>query len=287
MMTSSLYYDINNKIWRRYFRNPIDNIKYFYDYIDTNTYKLTFLDEEKLILGYNCKKARITSFADTSIIYYTNELGIDYSPKGSLNGFVLEYHFKSNYVKTEKLAISIIKNPTENYSPPTGYIETTLAKYFSEDKKFYSKENRRPMVKENERAPAFMIADMNGNIFDMEMKRGKVLVFNYWFIGCGGCVYEIPELNKWRNHFNKNKDVEFYAFTGDSRSQLYKFFQKHRFDFNIVPNARHIHHLYGINAFPTTLIIDKKGIVSKIYKGIIGEDEFENIIKEIEKLLAE
>lgn len=273
--------DLKTNTTKRYVRNPIDNIKYVYDVIDTNNYKVSYQNDKKLILGYNCKKAIITTYTDTTIVYYTNELGINYSPRGPINGFVLESHYKSSYSSMDYIAISIEENIKEKYAAPIDYIETSQDSYLTENRKFYCKENQKKLVKENQKAPFISIPDINNNLLNIDEKNGKVLVFNYWSIGCKPCVMEFPELNKLVGRFNENKSVEFYAFTGDSKSQLFKFLPKKRFDFNIVPNARHIHHLYGINAFPTTLIIDKKGNISKIYTGMIDEDNFENIVSEI------
>ncbi|NOX47247.1 MAG: TlpA family protein disulfide reductase [Chlorobi bacterium] len=136
-------------------------------------------------------------------------------------------------------------------------------------------------------APGFSIVDFNGDSLILMKKRGKVLVFNFWFIACGGCVKEIPELNKMVEHFKENSDIEFFAFTYDPKSHLVIFFRKTQFDFTIVPMARGIFYLYGVHQYPTTMIIDKSGKIAKIHKSIIDEDELEGLIQEIEKLLDE
>ena len=43
--------------------------------------------------------------------------------------------------------------------------------------------------------PPFQIADIDGNKYNQESLRGKVVVFNFWGIQCAPCKKEIPQLN--------------------------------------------------------------------------------------------
>jgi GLPGLI family protein len=267
--------------------NSIDNKKYAYEVNDTNRYEINHLIEEKKILGYNCRKVELRSATDTLYAYYTKDFGVNYSPVGFIDGFVMEYIHKTKYFEYQSSVISIDDMSAENIVVPSDYIETTQANYFKQLADFRSKENMLPFVIEGQEAPKFKIPDINDNILDLEQKHGKVLVFNFWFIGCRGCVQEMPDLNKIVEHF-KNKNVEFYAFSADSKNAIKSFLRRKQFDFITVPNADIVSHLYGVNGYPTTLIIDKSGNVAKTYNfTLIEMVGLENVIYDIEKVLNE
>ncbi len=271
-----------------YCMNWFDYKNYMYQSLDASHYEIDYTNEEKDIFAYKCKKAIITSSTDTLEVYYTKDLGRNYSPKGFIDGFVLEYTQRNKYIVRHNTVISIQDDSPEQINIRTDYIETTKQDYYKIQGQFNSEDNRLPFVKEGQTAPTFKTRDINNDLLDIEQKRGKVLVFNFWFIGCGGCVYEIPDLNKMVEHFKDNKNVEFYAFTGDFKSQVKKFQNRKQFDFTIVPKAEVVNHLYGVNAFPTTLIIDAEGKIAKTYHcTIIEQVGVDNVILEIEKVLGE
>jgi peroxiredoxin len=98
--------------------------------------------------------------------------------------------------------------------------------------------------------------DSNGNIFTLDNLKGKVIVLNFWFIGCKPCVEEIPDLNRIQEKF-KDKDVVFLAVTFDSKKKLEEFVKKKSFNFTLVPDSMKIIRQFYVNSYPTTLLIDK------------------------------
>ncbi|RLD55453.1 MAG: hypothetical protein DRJ01_16650 [Bacteroidetes bacterium] len=269
-----------------YKSSRIDNKKYSFEVIDSTDYEITIYSDIKMILGYECQKAKLSTSSDTIILFYTNEIGVNYSPFGIINGFVLEYSVRSKYYNRHSVAINIDLDSKEKIEIPTNYIRTTQKEYSEEIRHFRSKENRNPFVIEGQKAPEFSILDQNGILIDLKHNKGNVLVFNFWFIGCRGCVQEIPDLNKIVEHFKENKNVKFYAFAGDLRNSINKFKKRKQFNFTLVPESDIVNHSYGVNAYPTTLIIDKSGTIIKTYYGkLIQQVGVEKVILEIENAL--
>lgn len=59
---------------------------------------------------------------------------------------------------------------------------------------------------------AFKDRDINGVKLDTKKElAGKILVINFWFIGCPPCRAEIPDLNEIADQYKDNKDVVFYC----------------------------------------------------------------------------
>ena len=98
--------------------------------------------------------------------------------------------------------------------------------------------------------------DSNGNNFTLDSLKGKVIVLNFWFIGCKPCVEEIPDLNRIQEKF-KDKEVVFLAVTFDSKKKLEEFVKKKPFNFTLVPDSMNIIRQFYVNSYPTTMLIDK------------------------------
>ncbi|MFD3001576.1 redoxin domain-containing protein [Pontibacter toksunensis] len=144
------------------------------------------------------------------------------------------------------------------------------------------KREERFLMMVNKPAPAFTATDLSGKTYALEQLKGKTVVLNFWFIGCKPCIMEMPHLNEVVQKY-KQEDVVFLAFALDQEEELRKFLAKTPFNYNIVPDANRISRdAYGVNAFPTSLVIDKDGILRDYLTGY-SEDVGEKLSKMIEK----
>jgi len=107
----------------------------------------------------------------------------------------------------------------------------------------------------------FSIKDLNGNEHSLASLRGKVVVVNFWFISCPPCRMEIPGLNKLVKEFS-GKDVVFLALALDDKKDLKEFLKKTPFDYTIVPEASKVADMYGVQGYPTHVVINRQGMVA-------------------------
>ena len=84
-------------------------------------------------------------------------------------------------------------------------------------------------------APAFSVTSLDGEALESRSLRGKVVVLNFWFIGCAPCRVEIPGLNKLVDEFDQ-RDVEFIAFARDNEAPLRSFLEASPFKYKIIPS---------------------------------------------------
>ncbi len=133
-------------------------------------------------------------------------------------------------------------------------------------------------------APAFSVMTLAGKPYDITSLRGKVVVLNFWFIGCGPCKAEMPGLNQLVADF-KGQDVVFLALALDPAEDLREFLKKSAFNYEVIPDAgRLIEEQFKITAYPTHIIIDRNGAVEATMTGG-SEKRHEDIRPLITRLL--
>jgi len=111
-------------------------------------------------------------------------------------------------------------------------------------------------------APLFTVADIDGVKYDLSELKGKVVVLNFWFIGCAPCKREMPELNKLVEKY-KSKNVVFLAFeVNDNSAEKIRAITKGNFNYTMVPAKRNgIAVQYKIKTYPTSYVIDQSGVI--------------------------
>ncbi|MFD0766066.1 TlpA family protein disulfide reductase [Mucilaginibacter lutimaris] len=103
--------------------------------------------------------------------------------------------------------------------------------------------------------------DMDGKKVDNKMAEGKIVVINFWFVGCPPCRAEIPELNKLVAEHASDPDIIFLAVGLDEAGDIRDFIKDHPFNYRQVASARRFCDAYGVTRYPTNVIIDKKGTI--------------------------
>lgn len=116
--------------------------------------------------------------------------------------------------------------------------------------------------------PGFNFVDLNGNVYNAQTTKGKVVVLNCWYIGCQVCKEEMPELNKIVKQSENRKDIVFIGLAFDKADSLRKFLKKTEFNYTIVPEKEnYVRNDLGIVYYPTHIIINKEGKIVKVIEG--------------------
>lgn len=119
---------------------------------------------------------------------------------------------------------------------------------------------RNPIDWRGREAPLFERVDLAGNEVNLESLQGKVVVLSFWYTGCQSCKNEMPELNKLKAGYQES-EVVFLAPSRDIDEDVKAFLKQHRFDFDILPDARSLTRRYGVMVFPMYFVIDQEGVV--------------------------
>ena len=101
------------------------------------------------------------------------------------------------------------------------------------------------------------LKDENGNIFDFESVKGKVVFVNFWATWCPPCIAEMPSI---QNLYTDYKDkVEFLLVTNDPYSEINEFLSKNNYDFKILRPVTFNTSVFDVSTIPRTFLIDKTG----------------------------
>ncbi|WP_052503435.1 peroxiredoxin [Lacinutrix sp. Hel_I_90] len=131
---------------------------------------------------------------------------------------------------------------------------------------FKKKSNLPVLVKKNpeakftkdEKALDFIVSDLKDKTIKLSELKGKVVVLNFWFTKCGPCIQEMPDLNALVKEF-KDDPVVFLAITFNKKELVEQFLEEQTFDYSIAANANNVITIYGVQSYPTSMVINKKG----------------------------
>lgn len=122
---------------------------------------------------------------------------------------------------------------------------------------------------EGKEMPNFNFTNLNGKTFSKVSTKGKIVVLKCWFIRCGACVKEFPELNKLVEEYKNRNDMVFISLAIDPKKDLIEFLKKKDFSYEVIPEMQDFMETeLNISAYPTHLLINKKGNIIKVVNDI-------------------
>ena len=139
---------------------------------------------------------------------------------------------------------------------------------------------RKATLNVGDKFPAFSATDIDGKQWNQENVKGKVMVLNLWYSGCGPCRAEMPELSAWKNEM---PDVMYFSATYESAEVARPIVEKQGFNWIHLVDNTQFKEFIGSNCYPMTIIVDKAGIVSMIEHGTSPTQRAE-LKKKIEEL---
>lgn len=133
-------------------------------------------------------------------------------------------------------------------------------------------------------APDWTLYDVKGNRVSLSQMKGKVVVMDFYFIGCAGCMLSIKPLNTIYEKY-KNKDVIILSLSErDHKNAVLAFKKQYKIKYSGYIDAAGVVKAYHVTTYPTYYFIDKEGKVASTFVGY--NDDFEQkIITHIERLL--
>lgn len=140
----------------------------------------------------------------------------------------------------------------------------------------------KPAEKRNQ-APDFELTDSNGRKVKLSDYKGKVVLLNFWATWCGPCKLEIP----WFVDFEKRYKDQGFAVLGVSMDEdgwdaVKPYIEDKQVNYRVVVGTDAVGQLYGgVEALPTTFMIDREGKIAATHIGLVMKKDYEDEIAEL------
>lgn len=136
-------------------------------------------------------------------------------------------------------------------------------------------------------APDFTLKSLKQGNLKLSEQAGNVVLLNFWATWCAPCRKEMPLLN---NLHNKYKALGFSVIGVNVEEQSDKakqYISSYPVDFPVLfDTTNKVSKSYDVLAMPTTVIIDRNGVVRFLHEGYRDGDE-KKYIDMVKKLIRE
>jgi peroxiredoxin len=149
-------------------------------------------------------------------------------------------------------------------------------------------------ITENSPAYPFSLPDEQGKMISLKELRGKVVVADFWFLGCHGCTQIPSAMATVYEKYRSNGKVVFLSINIDSQKKWWDYGLKT--GLYAIPGSKHLSlygagkshpmlKFYNYDSFPQLLIINQDGKTVSAYPPDPRIDQGAGLIKVIDTLL--
>lgn len=122
-------------------------------------------------------------------------------------------------------------------------------------------------LSEGDAAPDFTASLADGTTFTLSEQQGKVVLLNFWATWCGPCVREMPAFERLYAEYGEDAAILAVNCLEDTGT-VDAFISENEYTFSIAYDTDgSINMRYPTQGIPYTLVIDKEGVIQKIYVG--------------------
>jgi peroxiredoxin len=132
---------------------------------------------------------------------------------------------------------------------------------------------------EGAKAPEYTLRTIDGETISSTALRGKVVVLNFWFIGCAVCRALKPKLNTFKTKFDGRDDVVFIAVTGDPPGEVKRFAKDEPLNYLQTAGAADELKKFVFSTYPKNVVISKTGEIVYWRSSIYAWDKFESVVR--------
>ncbi|MDX1696215.1 MAG: TlpA disulfide reductase family protein [Ketobacteraceae bacterium] len=142
-------------------------------------------------------------------------------------------------------------------------------------------------AKVGQQAPEITLPDRNGKTVKLSDFRGQVVMVNFWASWCQPCRTEMPLIEDLYQKFKKIGFVVLAVNVDEEPENGKKMLKEVPVSFPVVFDSKNqMIEKYGVQAMPSTYMVDRKGVIREVHRGYKPGDEadYEQYIR---KLLRE
>lgn len=127
----------------------------------------------------------------------------------------------------------------------------------------------------------------NGDPATLESLRGKVVLLDFWSFQCRNCVNILPVLSRWNGLYKEDGLVIIGVHTPKTSEEadegrLRAFLAANRITYPVMNDVAYANwNAYRVQFWPTTFLIDRKGVVRLYHSGELGFSGLEGTIRDL------
>jgi cytochrome c biogenesis protein CcmG/thiol:disulfide interchange protein DsbE len=132
-------------------------------------------------------------------------------------------------------------------------------------------------------APDFALKDADGKVVKLSEYRGKVVLLDFWATWCGPCKIEIPWFMEMQRK-NKDKGFEVLGIAMDDEGweAVKPFAAQMGMNYRLVIGNDQTAQMYGgVDALPTTFLIDRGGKIAAVHVGLTSRKDIEDGVQQL------
>lgn len=143
-------------------------------------------------------------------------------------------------------------------------------------------------------APDFTVVDQNGQTHTLSDYKGKVVFLNFWATWCPPCKQELPHIQEIYEEYGKNQEnvivlgitnptSKQYPYSQDQKTkeEIKQFVEENGLTYpTLFDETGNIFSEYGIQAFPTTFMINQQGEIYGYITGALTKANMKGIIQQ-------
>jgi cytochrome c biogenesis protein CcmG/thiol:disulfide interchange protein DsbE len=139
--------------------------------------------------------------------------------------------------------------------------------------------------KDRKPAPDFSLKDADGKLVKLSDYRGKVVLLDFWATTCSPCKIEIPWfIDIQRKTKDRGVEILGVAMDDEGWEVVKPFAAKMAINYRLVVGDEPTAKAYGgVDALPTTLLIDRSGKIAAVHVGLTSKKDFEEGIEQLLK----
>ena len=138
-----------------------------------------------------------------------------------------------------------------------------------------------------ENAPDFTLKSLEGSNLRLEEYRGQVVLINFWASWCGPCRQEMPLLDRLHHRYEDTGFAVLGVNVEGEVAPAQEIVDKTNVTFPIlIDDGQKVSDMYNLQAMPTTVVVDRDGVIRYIHPGYKPGDEAK-YVEVVKKLIRE
>lgn len=139
-----------------------------------------------------------------------------------------------------------------------------------------------PRVAVGSAAPSFTMPALEGGTSSLRAYRGRIVFLNLWATWCPPCRAEMPDLERFYQHYKSHDVVVLGIDQGESRTTVGMFVHSLGVKYPILLDKNQQYApVFGAIGLPTSAIISPSGVVVKAFDGALAYPQMVAAIKPV------